>query len=589
MELTSEQQAIIASQGHVKINAVAGSGKTTTLIAYAKSRPSHSRILYLAFNKSVKLEAAKRFAAEGLPQVQVETAHSLAYRHIVFAHGYKVRRMDYGTGEIAKMLQLDHLGQKHTQYVLANHVKRCAAMFCQSQNSRVQELNYPATLSDTNAREFAEQHAEDILRYTRMLLGKMDKGEIEVTHDFYLKKFQLSLPVLPYDYLLFDEGQDASPVMLDIFLRQPGTQVIVGDMHQQIYGWRYAVNALEQINFPSYLLSASYRFGDSIAQLAQEIIAIKKHIGRYSPLRIQGKGTGSKDGTHAIIARSNLGLLFKAIEYVTEQRKAKRIYFEGNFNSYLYADEGASLYDVLNLYNGKRNLIRDPLIAGMKNMDELTDYIQKTEDVQLAMMVQIVHEYGNEIPDILKEIKEKHVADENKHDAEVIFSTTHRCKGMEYDTVHLVNDFITEEKLKKLQEKPDESLTAERLNEEINLLYVAITRTRHTLEIPENLLPAHYPSSPAIRPLITEKVTSRITEKYPKPIPQPVHKVYYNDDKDNDFASVFEPWTPALDAELTVLFREGASLMRMAEQLGRSKGAVWSRIKKLKLKESEPE
>jgi len=56
MRFTKEQQAIIKSSGDIKINAVAGSGKTTTLIEYARHR-AKSKILYLAFNKSVKLEA----------------------------------------------------------------------------------------------------------------------------------------------------------------------------------------------------------------------------------------------------------------------------------------------------------------------------------------------------------------------------------------------------------------------------------------------------------------------------------------------------------------------------------------------------
>ena len=62
---------------------------------------------------------------------------------------------------------------------------------------------------------------------------------------------------------------------------------------------------------------------------------------------------------HAILGRTNLGLLLKAIETVTENKKLKSLYFEGNINSYTYADEGASLYDVLNLHNGKRKLIRN--------------------------------------------------------------------------------------------------------------------------------------------------------------------------------------------------------------------------------------
>jgi F-box protein 18 (helicase) len=91
MELTKEQYEIINSTGNIKINAVAGSGKTTTIIEYAKARPKDSKILYLAFNKSVKLGAIKRFADKGLSNVTVETAHSLAYKHIVFRHSYKVK------------------------------------------------------------------------------------------------------------------------------------------------------------------------------------------------------------------------------------------------------------------------------------------------------------------------------------------------------------------------------------------------------------------------------------------------------------------------------------------------------------------
>ena len=43
MELTKEQYDIINSKGDIKINAVAGSGKTTTIIEYAKARPKESK------------------------------------------------------------------------------------------------------------------------------------------------------------------------------------------------------------------------------------------------------------------------------------------------------------------------------------------------------------------------------------------------------------------------------------------------------------------------------------------------------------------------------------------------------------------
>lgn len=69
MQLTPEQQAVIDTNTNLVINAVAGSGKTTTLIEYAKSRTAGCKILYLAFNKTVKTEAIQKFEIAGVKMV----------------------------------------------------------------------------------------------------------------------------------------------------------------------------------------------------------------------------------------------------------------------------------------------------------------------------------------------------------------------------------------------------------------------------------------------------------------------------------------------------------------------------------------
>ena len=332
MNLTPEQLAIINSTGNLKINAVAGSGKTTTIIEYAKARPKESKILYLAFNKSVKLEAVKKFKDKGLDNVKVETAHSLAYKHIVFKHNYKVKPRDYKTNEITELLNLQGNEEKHTEYVIANHINKFISYFCNSDKQKVQDLNYLDIVSDIKAKIFVKSFYHYIESQTRTLLGKMDSGEIEVTHGFYLKKFQLSNPKLNYDYILFDEGQDASPAMLDIFFKQQATKVIVGDTYQQIYGWRYAVNSLEKADYATFNLTTSFRFSQDIANLAMEVLKLKSHLGEHNPVTITGKGETKTHKTKGVLARTNLGLLVKAIEYVTEKKKVKHIYFEGNNN-----------------------------------------------------------------------------------------------------------------------------------------------------------------------------------------------------------------------------------------------------------------
>ena len=615
MLLTPEQQAILQTTGNIRINAVAGSGKTTTLIAYAKSRPENSRILYLAFNKTVKLEAVKKFAEQGLSQVQVETAHSLAYRHIVFRHGYQVRSRGYSTHELVALLGISGDGNKHTEYILANHINQLIAMFCNSSAAKVQELDYLSTLPAGEAKAFAESHLDAIVHYARILLAKMDRGEIAITHDFYLKKFQLAQPQLPYDYVLFDEAQDASPAMLDIVLKQRATQVIVGDTHQQIYSWRFAINSLEQVEYPSYPLTTSFRFNTDIADLAMRVLEYKTMIDKNDSTIVVGKGGGKRVKLKAFIARTNLGLLLQAIEYVQFNKSVKHIYFEGNIHSYTYADEGTSLYDVMNLSTVNRDRIKDPLIKSMQTLDDLEDYIEKTEDLQLGMMVEIVKEYGTSIPQILQTIKEKHVANEEKDKAEVIFSTVHRCKGMEYDVVQLVDDFISEKKLQQLIERSKQDNELTKLNEEINLLYVAVTRTRNILLLPENLVPSGLTRSPQIHILRNiaqdAKERAKVVGKQPasssrwQKEPQPsrwLREPQPPESRSGKASSRWlrEPqpprtssptqniptsssWTPDQDQTLTAMFIEGASLEAMMHYFDRTRGAIGSRIKKLQL------
>jgi len=579
MKLTAEQEAILATQQDVKINAVAGSGKTSTIVAYAKNCSSTKNLLYLAFNKSVKIEATQKFAQENLDNVQVETAHSLAYKNVVRKNNYELQSNGYKSYEIAKILNIRSGSKKHSDLVMANHVAKYAALFCNSAAQKVGELNYLQTITNEESQEFINAHHQQIYTLTRTFLAKMNSGEIPITHDFYLKKYQLTKPTLYYDYIFFDEGQDASPAMLDVFKRQQATKILVGDTHQQIYGWRNAVNSLENTDFQELRLSTSFRFSPQIATLAHKILLWKKHLGQDPDVKLFGRGKHTANKVKATIARTNLGLLLRAIEFIKENKNIKHIYFEGNLNSYTYADDGASLYDVLNLQNGKKRLVRDPIIKQMSSIEDLEEYIKQTDDVQLGLMLEIVKEYGNEIPKILQDLKDKHVANEDKHKAQMIFSTVHRCKGMEYDSVQLVNDFVGEERLKVLIEKEDADPS--RLNEEVNLLYVAVTRTRNHLYIPENLVPEGIGPTSSLHILKTEKKekdskseTDRAIRSYLK------EKTQRSSVRETNKQS-YQKWTKELDDELMQMHDEGIPSRLLATHFNRTTGGIRARLKKL--------
>lgn len=595
MKLTSEQVEILNETGNLKINAVAGSGKTTTIIEFAKTRPQESKILYLAFNKSVKLDAKKKFHQQGLTNVTVETAHSLAYRHVVMNTRYRINALGYKIHEVAEILRIAGNGEKHSEFVLANHIKKFFAYFCNSDKRNIEELNYLEIVTERKAKAFVKMNYDYIQKRTKELFHKMQQGEIDITHDFYLKRFQLSNPKLHYDYILFDEGQDASAAMLNVFFNQKAIKVIVGDTHQQIYSWRFAVNSLEKANYKTQFLSTSFRFNQEIADLAMSVLSWKRFIDGNNNLMIVGKGNNKEVKSKATIARTNLGLLLKAIEFVTENKQVKNIYFEGNFNSYTYAEDGASLYDVLNLYNNKRRLIRDKLIREMQTLRELEEYISKTEDIELGMMVEIVKEYGNDIPEIIRTIKEKHLNHDHKEQAEMIFSTVHRCKGMEYDSVELANDFITEEKIKKLAtdlKKSDQTYT--KLNEEINILYVAITRTKNKLLIPYSQVPSLFKSKENSETIHIPEVESQ-TDIESEIAPQKNsteeivrQKSYSIEEFRMRHRDAYKSWNDELDEQLSTMHLAGISIKTLSATFGRTSGSIRSRIKKLDLKPNSP-
>ncbi|MFT5666789.1 MAG: F-box protein 18 (helicase) [Vicingaceae bacterium] len=586
MKLTEQQNKVISFNGDMVVNAVAGSGKTTTLIEYAKAKPQNSKILYIVFNKSVKVEAKRKFKAAGLNNVTVESAHSLAYNNIIRQNGYKLNPKGYKVYELVDLLGIETEGEKHLEFVIANHINQLISCFCNSEKEKVQDVNYPNLIIEKKARTFVDSFYPIIEKKARIFLSMMDKGQIEVTHDFYLKKYQLSKPTLNYDYVLFDEGQDASPVMLSIFLNQKATKVIVGDRHQQIYSWRYAVNALEKVEFSKFELSSSFRFPQDIADLSERVLDWKNHLEKHEKVNIKGEGSSVLLKSKAVLARTNLGLLLQAIDFINDHPQIEKVYFEGNINSYTYAEDGASLYDVLNLYQERKNKVKNKMIRQMQDISELEEYIEKTNDVELGLMVKIVKEHGSDIHKLLKRIKELHVEDDKKDEAEIIFSTVHRSKGMEYDTVYLASDFIDEARIMELKPEIEKGeLKPSRLIEEINLLYVAITRTKCELIIDQNFLPIGVKPSKSI---ITRKPSEKITDlvfHVEIEVEKPDNKSYSYEDARKKNTNAYTPWSDKLDDELTRMFCEGYTSQQLKVHFNRSYGSIKSRIKKLELSE----
>jgi len=111
LRLTDEQlQAVEAyrSGQDLKVVAVAGSGKTTTLRLMAEADPG-KRGLYLAFNRSVREEAARKFPRHVRPY----TLHGLAYRMAVSRHeGYRAK-FEAAQGHLSAPVVAEALEVRH--------------------------------------------------------------------------------------------------------------------------------------------------------------------------------------------------------------------------------------------------------------------------------------------------------------------------------------------------------------------------------------------------------------------------------------------------------------------------------------------
>lgn len=486
IQLTPQQQAILDQPGDLKISAVAGSGKTATLLAYARAHGRNKRVLYLAFNRSVKMEAEQKFKAAGLLQVKVETAHSLAFKQLRMRSPKIVNAFKFH--ELADALKIRKSGDSGLRYALTSHVVRYVNLYCNHPTASLRHLNYLHYLDDKQSRDFVDRHLEEIVRLSQRMLDQMQSGKLPLTHDYYLKQFQLKEVSLPYDFLLFDEAQDASAVMLDVFRRQRGIKLLVGDPHQQIYRWRFAINAMNSLPYPTLPLSTSFRFPAAIADLAEEALLWKnKLIEKASPIQLQGIGKRPYNCvSHAVLARTNMSLIAAALGRLDEEDKT-RMWFEGGFQAYTFASNGYSIHEILQLRYGSPAKIRDPLLLALGSYDALQRYVEQTGDAELAIFLQLIEIYGDGLPEQLSRLRRHTDGIQSPSEADVTFSTVHRAKGMEYDSVRLLPDFITAKKIDKQLEDP-RLFDPGRLIEEINLLYVALTRSRGWLELPEGLL-----------------------------------------------------------------------------------------------------
>ena len=130
---------------------------------------------------------------------------------------------------------------------------------------------------------------------------------------------------------------------------------------------------------------------------------------------------------------------------------------------------------------GQRAKIRDALIKRFTTLDDLDRFANQTQNQRLLTIIELVDTYGSELFRFDREIKSR-LAD--KENAAIIFTTTHKAKGQQYPHVKMLDDdFITRDAIRALLNDEKTQVPEQRLREEFNVYYVAVTRASSAISL----------------------------------------------------------------------------------------------------------
>ena len=73
---------------------------------------------------------------------------------VVLQNNYKVRAHGYKINEIVEILNLQGSEEKHTEYIIANHINKFVSYYCNSTAQTIKDLNYIDVIYDPSAKSF---------------------------------------------------------------------------------------------------------------------------------------------------------------------------------------------------------------------------------------------------------------------------------------------------------------------------------------------------------------------------------------------------------------------------------------------------
>jgi DNA helicase II / ATP-dependent DNA helicase PcrA len=471
-------------KGSAIVEAVAGAGKTTTIVEACNRIPSNQSVLFTAYNKAIADELKTRVPAH----VEARTFHSLGAGALFFASknlGVRVstdannvrntirasfpENISRGAG--AAIAKLVSLAKQYGVGILCPNnadtwngfVERFEVEADDESISIATVIDAARTVFDATVQNFKRTGVHD---FDDMIF-------LPLAMNLYIKK---------YDWVFVDEAQDTNPARRALAkkaLKPGGRLIAVGDPRQAIYGFTGAdSDALELIarefNAVTLPLTVSYRCPRAVVEAAREFNpAIES-----SPTADAGSVTLADKlpiealrDEDAILCRFNAPLVELAYTLIASGRGCR---IQGR-------DIGAGLVKLVDKMRAKNveTLIerlnawktREIEAAMAKGNERVAESI---EDRAACLMTVIdrLPENDRSIA-CLKRTIEGMFAD--SEDASLLtLSSIHKAKGREWNRVYIIDRNRVPSPFARQDWQ---------YGQEINLLYVAYTRAKRDLVV----------------------------------------------------------------------------------------------------------
>ena len=471
-------QYVTDGNGNAVIDAVAGSGKSTTIVNALKLIPSNKSVLFLAFNKAIVEELKLKIGQ--VNNVEIKTLHSLGasavmgtFKSVLDMNKYKAYVNDaIKFGALKPDTEL--LEEELADYKQNIHklVDLCRATL----STNAEQLEAIAQRYLINVLDNEIEIALKVVQW-----GVNNTGKIDFTDMIYFPNVK-KLRMPKFDFVFIDECQDLNTAQRELFLQclsDTGRFIAVGDPRQAIYG--FAGADIESFNILKSLpntivlpLSVSYRCDLNIINLAKNIVPQieAKDNALQGVVNRDAKVKDISDGD-MVLCRNTAPLVQLCIQYIADGVKA---YVKGkdvglNLINLIKKTNRRNMDDVLERLNIELSKIQSKVVkkTGCTHSEATQDalYVSQYDKIRaievLSQGLKTADAVINRIEKIFKD---------NDYSG-ICLSTVHKAKGLEANNVFIIceNKFLPKRAM-RIQ------WTAE---QEYNLLYVAYTRAKHML------------------------------------------------------------------------------------------------------------